>query len=153
MVQGVVFPLGITGTYMATLFGWSDFLFCFSVSRQKLNNCFSTFYYFLICFLGLFCFGQFKIQQSNSKCKITQVFQKPWRIDPSNLIFGLITFVKVFKAMSCCHSLEQILRPVSKCILKTNGYKDVPGAIATNMFYVVDAELDLLVLAPTPQKK
>ena len=71
---------------MATLFGWFDFLFCFSVSMQKLNNCFSTFYYFLICFLGLFCFGQFKIQQSNSKCKITQVFQKPWRIDPSNLI-------------------------------------------------------------------
>ena len=71
---------------MATLCGWFDFLFCFSVSRQKLNNCFSTFYYFLMCFLGLFCFGQFKIQQSNSKCKITHVFQKPWRIDPSNLI-------------------------------------------------------------------
>ena len=111
---------------MATLFGWFDFLFCFSVSMQKLNNCFSTFYYFLICFLGLFCFGQFKIQQSNSKCKITQVFQKPWRIDPSNLILGLITFVKVFKAMSCCHSLEQILRPVSKMHLENKWLQRCP---------------------------
>ena len=50
---------------------------------------FLVFIVFLHRFLVFFCPGQFKKQQANPKCKIIQVFQKLWLIDPLNLIPGL----------------------------------------------------------------
>jgi len=50
---------------------------------------FLVFIVFCIDFLGFFALTNLKKQQANPKCKIIQVFQKLWLIDPLNLIPGL----------------------------------------------------------------